>query len=81
MSNDEKSSLIFEDTREDLFLSKKMGGGGAGSAAVVLGLAAVRRCLGGRCSDPRRSDRLPRLLLVSFVSYLALSLLRIVKAL
>ena len=24
MSNDEKSSLIFEDTREDLFLSKKM---------------------------------------------------------
>jgi len=45
MSNDEKSSLIFEDTREDLFLSKKMGGGGAGSAAVVLGLAAVRRCL------------------------------------
>ena len=39
MSNDEKSSLIFEDTREDLFFGQEDGGGGAGGAADVEGLA------------------------------------------
>ena len=67
-----KNPHSFSRTHARIYFWPEDGGGGAGSAAVVLGLAAVSGCLGGRCSDPRRSDRLPRLRLVSFVSYDAL---------